>query len=233
MNLRVTLTAIDRCLSVAVSSANLDCCRQAISEGELEWLTLISLANKHLVAPALWTTLSRPELRQQVPEDVQDYLALLHMRNVSRNERIRQQCLEIGSILMKNGLSAVLLKGTTWLFDGSFVSDRMMQDIDLLVPHDSLELAVDALVASGYGDTGESLSEAGHFHHAPLLPPGGEAIVEIHRDLSHRADLLPTHEAVASASEVAPGLLLPTVRHRIMHNVIHAQIENGDFVGVS
>src|SRR5262249_19035658 len=137
----------------------------------------------------------------------------------------------IGSVLMKRGLSAVLLKGSAWLFDGSSVSDRMMQDIDLLVAHDSLEPAVDALVASGYGDTGESLSEAGHFHHAPLLPPRGEAIVEVHRDLSHRANLLPTHEVVASASEVATGLLLPTIRHRIMHNVIHAQIENGDYLG--
>ena len=154
MSLRATLTAIDRCLSVAVSAADLDGCRQAISDRRVEWLALISLANRYLVAPALWTTLSRPELGQEVPEDVQDYLALLHKRNACRNARIRQQCLEIGSILMKRGLSAVLLKGTAWLFDGSFVSDRMMQDIDLLVAHDSLEPAVDALVASGYGDTG-------------------------------------------------------------------------------
>src|SRR5262249_25297117 len=154
MSLRVTIAAIDQCLSVAVSSADLDGCRQAVSDGGTEWLALISLANKYLVAPALWTTLSRPELRQQVPEDVQGYLALLHTRNVSRNARIRQQCLEIGSILTKSGLSAVLLKGTAWLFDGSFVSDRMMRDIDLLVAHDNLEPAINALVASGYGDTG-------------------------------------------------------------------------------
>jgi hypothetical protein len=133
---------------------------------------------------------------------------------------------------MQCGLKAVVLKGAAWLFDGSSApaSDRMMRDIDLLVQAEQVETAAATLVAFGYVDSGEALVEGGHFHHAPLLPKCGEAIVEIHRDLSHRVELLPGHEVIASAVKVAPGLLLPAVHHRIMHNVIHAQIENGDFV---
>ena len=155
---------------------------------------------------------------------------LIHTRNADRNERIRKQCVEIGRILSEAGVQAVLLKGAAWLFDGSLAAaaDRMMRDIDLLVVSEIVEGAVRALVGSGYKDSGESLSA---FHYAPLLPIAGEAIVEIHRDLSHRVDLLPASEVIVSAHEVAPGLLLPSANHRIVHNVIHAQIENGDFVG--
>ena len=63
------------------------------------------------------------------------------------------------------------------------------------------------------------------------MPEAGEARVEIHRDLSHRVDLLPAHDVIASAKQVAAGLLLPACRHRIVHNVVHAQIENGDWIG--
>jgi Uncharacterised nucleotidyltransferase len=233
MSFSVALVVIDRCLAVAASTAKLDVCRQTIWDDRVNWLAVISLANQHLVTPALWTTFNRRELCRQLPEDVQRYLSLLHMRNASRNERIREQCIVIGAILAEAGVRAALLKGAAWLFDGSLepASDRMMRDIDLLVAPEKVEVAVHALIASGYEDTSESLVEVGHFHYAPLLPQEGEASVEIHRDLAHRINLLPASEVIASAREVAPGLLLPSAHHRIFHNVIHAQIENGDFVG--
>ena len=64
-----------------------------------------------------------------------------------------------------------------------------------------------------------------------MICDGAEASVEIHRDLANRIEFLATLEVIASAREVAPGLLLPESRHRIVHNVIHAQIMNGDFAG--
>jgi hypothetical protein len=226
-------SAIDRYLSVSAGSANLGLCRETTGDAGQHWLRVAALANAHFVVPALWTTLGRPELRGQLPDDVQDYFALLHQKNAARNARIRLQCLEIGSALAEAGLRAVLLKGVAWLFDGSaaVAADRMMRDIDLLVLPNDVDAAVATLLASGYRDTSETFVELGHFHHAALLPAGGEASVEIHRDLAHRIDLLPTREMISSATEVAPGLLLPTARHRIVHNVIHAQIGNGDWAG--
>jgi tetratricopeptide (TPR) repeat protein len=226
-----TLTAVDRCLSVSVSSTDIELVRQAIRDPGLDWLTAVALANKHLVAPALWTTLSRPAFQDIVPQDVQQYLALLHSRNADRNARIRLQCLGIGAILACAGLRAALLKGAAWLFDGSLLpaSDRMMRDVDLAVAPNDFEAAVRALADSGYREASGIFIEVGHFHHAPMVCADAEASVEIHRDLSD-VGFLPTGEVIASACEVAPGLLLPSARHRIAHNVIHAQIANGDFV---
>ena len=136
-----------------------------------------------------------------------------------------------GSIQTKHGINAVLLKGAAF-FDNSVapVSDRMMRDIDLLVHPEQIDTAARALVVAGYRDC-EGLTEPGHFHRPPLMPETGVASVEIHRHLGYRPHFLPSAEVIASATEIVPGLLLPTLHHRIAHNVIHAQIENGDFVG--
>src|SRR5271156_418287 len=138
-----TLVAVDRCLSVSESPGDIELTRRAVQDSEVDWLAAFSLVNKHLVAPALWTTLSRPALCEFIPQDVRDYLALLHSRNAARNARIRLQCLGVGSILARAGLQAALLKGAPWLFDdhAAPVSDRMMRDIDLVVAADDFEAA--------------------------------------------------------------------------------------------
>jgi Uncharacterised nucleotidyltransferase len=230
MNRSLSLSAVDGCLSVSDSSNDIV---QVIGDPRLDWLAVVSLANKHLVAPALWTSLSRAPFREFVPQDVQNYLAFLHARNAARNARIRLQCLDLGSALARAGLRVALLKGAAWLFDGNSLaaSDRMMRDIDLAVAPEQFGPVVRTLTDSGYREASGICIEVGHFHHAPMVCEGAEATVEIHRDLANRIEFLPSREVIASAREVAPGLLLPEARHRIVHNVIHAQILNGDFAG--
>jgi GR25 family glycosyltransferase involved in LPS biosynthesis len=233
MSRSLTLAAVDHCLSVSDSPNNVALTRQLVCESRLDWMEVISWANKHLVAPALWTKLSQPHFCELLPQDVCDYLAFLYAQNGARNERIRMQCLEIGSNLARVGLRAALLKGVAWLFDGNSLaaSDRMMRDIDLAIAREEFAPAVRALEGSGYREMSGIHIEVGHFHHPPMVCEGGEATVELHRDLAHRIELLASAEVITSAREVAPGLLLPQSRHRIVHNVIHAQILNGNFIG--
>jgi hypothetical protein len=233
MSRSLALAAVDRCLSVSGSSDDLVLTQRVICDPRLDWLAVVWWANKHLVAPALWTSLSRPSLREFVPLDVQNYLAFLYGRNAARNARIHQQCLDIGSTLARAGLRAALLKGAAWLFDGNSLatSDRMMRDIDLAVAPEEFEPAVQSLAASGYREASGIYIEVNHIHYAPMVREDCEASVEIHRDLANRIEFLSSREMIASAREVAPGLLLPEYRHRIVHNVIHAQIMNGDFAG--
>jgi Uncharacterised nucleotidyltransferase len=214
MSRSLTLTAVDQYLSVSDSPDNVALVRQLVSESRLDWMEVISLGNKHLIAPALWTKLSQPPFCELLPQDVRDYLAFLHAQNGARNERIRMQCLEIGSKLARAGLRAALLKGVAWLFDGNSLaaSDRMMRDIDLAVAPEEFEPAVRALEGSGYREM-------------------SGIYIEVDRDLANQVELLSSAEVIASAREVAPGLLLPEPRHRIVHNVIHAQILNGNFIG--
>jgi hypothetical protein len=233
MSRSLALAAVDRSLSVSDSQDDLGLTQRVICDPRLDWPAVVWWANKYLVAPALWTSLSRPSFCEFIPQDVRNYLAFLHGRNAARNARIRLQCLDIGSTLARAGLRAALLKGAAWLFNGNSLaaSDRMMRDIDLAVAPEEFEAAVRTLMASGYREASGIYIEVGHIHYAPMVREDCEASVEIHRDLANRVEFLPSLEVIASAREVAPGLLLPEYRHRIMHNVIHAQIMNGDFAG--
>ena len=224
---------IDQCLAVSV---DIDRCRQNLLDTKPDWIAIVATANDHFIGPALWTTLSQPRLQEVMPHDVCAYFEMIYTRNAERNARIRQQCLRIGEILESAGLSAVLLKGAAWLFDGSGASsaDRMMRDIDLLVAADDIEAAAQALISAGYRDSAQTYLESGHmhfeehghFHRAPLLPNEGEALVEIHQDIAYRTEYLPGKELIDASNEIAPGLLLPALQHRILHNVIHAQVSN-------
>jgi hypothetical protein len=233
MTSEATRAAIGRFLSVSTTELHLDLCLEAVCDACVDWAAIIAEANRHLVAPALWSTLRQPQLCARLPADVRQYLSFLYLQNARRNSLIRKQCIEIGSILSKTKLSAVLLKGATWLFDAEAPpkADRMMLGIDLLVAASDIEPAVNALITAGYRKARSDNVEAGNLHEPPLLPPEGEACVKIHRDLSHRVDLLRARAVIDAASQIAPGLLLPALQHRILHNVIHSQIENGDRAG--
>ena len=233
MTFRSALDTVDSALAVAASTAKRELYLPVPFDNRSDWLAILDLANQHLVAPALWTAFNRLMRAHELPEDVRSYLSLLHTHNVARNERIRKQCLSIGAILAEAGVRAAVLKGATWLFEGSVepAKDRMMRDIDLLVASQDFDIAVRTLIDSGYQDTSEMLVETDQFHYAPLVPKDDKSSVEIHRDLAHRTNLLPAAELLSYAHEIAPGLLLPSVHHRILHNIIHAQIENGDYVG--
>jgi hypothetical protein len=233
MTSEATRAAIERFLSVSNTELHQGLCLEAVCDTCVDWVAIIAEANRHLVAPALWSTLRQPQLCTRLPADVREYLSFLYLQNARRNSRIREQCIEIGSTLSKTKLSAVLLKGATWLFDAEAPpkADRMMLDIDLLVAASDMEPTVNALIAAGYRKVRSDIVDACHFREPPVRRPGGEACVAIHRDLSHRVDLLPACAVIDAANQIAPGLLLPALQHRILHNVIDVQIENGDLAG--
>jgi hypothetical protein len=61
--------------------------------------------------------------------------------------------------------------------------------------------------------------------------PDGAAGVEVHVEPTTRPTLLSAQEVLADSIAVAPGLCIPSLTHRMVHNVLHAQIVNGDYVG--
>ena len=222
-----------RCLREDAGPSGADALGIDLANPARDWLQFVSIANAEFMGPALAAAVLSKDLAEKLPDDLRRYLSLLLESNAARNARIRAQCESIGVLLARNDMEAVLLKGAAWLFDGSVApaSDRMISDIDLLMRPDHVEGAAQLLAASGYLDTTGRFAETAHFHEAPLLPRAGEAAVEIHRDLAHRRNLLPAEVVLASARPVAPGLSLAAAKHRIAHNVIHAQVENGDWIG--
>ena len=202
-----------------------------LSDDEVDWMATVRSASEDFALSALATLLKDAGLLDHAPADVQRFLHYAISQNTQANDRIRQQCIEIGKALSRVGLSCVLLKGAAWLFeDGPAAQDRMLRDIDLLMPRAALEDARTALHALGYEPSSTILAEAGHIHDVPLEHPDRLVCVEMHVELTTRVRYLSADEVFAEARQVAPGLCVPAPLHRVMHNVVHAQIVNGDFV---
>lgn len=203
-----------------------------LGDAAIDWLATMQRVNDDFAGPALRTALLETGAIDRIPGDARGYLDLLYEENARCNRHIRKQCDEIGAALAEAGVDAVLLKGATWLFeDGPAQDDRMMRDIDLLVGAASIDTARTAIRGIGYRRSPLMHMEAGHIHDAPLIHRDGLVSVELHAEVTTRTYLLTGAEVVAASRPIAPGLRVPSPAHRIVHNVIHAQIFNGDYIG--
>jgi hypothetical protein len=153
--------------------------------------------------------------------------------NASRNSRLKNQAIEIVNTLSHSGISTVLLKGAAFLFDGApeDLGERMMLDLDVLVPQHDLTQSVIALKNLGYEAIGDQKLE---HHHPPLFRQGEVATVEVHWHICEEATLLPSEHVFREAKELnvgGAGVCIPSPSHRIIHNLFHAAVQDGEFVG--
>jgi hypothetical protein len=131
----------------------------------------------------------------------------------------------------------VLLKGAAALVSGLYPTpgERMIGDIDVLVPLSSLSPVLDQLTAVGYEaqplEEGNSLGTEGFqaegHNYAPLESADWPVAVELHVHPVHLsvAQLLGSEEVIRDATPLnwrGSDCLLPSPTHFVMHNVIHA-----------
>jgi hypothetical protein len=203
-----------------------------LSESAVDWERTVALAARDFALPMLATVLDDAGVRDRVPADVVTYLDYALTANAEGNAAIRTEALAIGHALHGAGVTGALLKGAAWLFEAGPASrDRMMRDIDLLVSREDLDRAMRALTRAGFLPSETIGAEEGHIHGRPLDHAEHPVSVEVHTALSTRAGLLSGPEVLGEAMPVAPGLAIPSARHRILHNVIHGEIINGNRAG--
>jgi hypothetical protein len=200
-----------------------------------DWPQLLMRASEQLVTPALAVAMRRWNLLGHGDEELARYFDGVLDLNRERNRLIHDQVRTIVDVLNSKGIEPIALKGVAYLLMGLFhdPGERVIGDIDLLVPHDHSGEAVEALIGIGYrvADGGEHE----HHHHHPALVHGAwPAAVEIHKEtVSHlyrRA--LPAEALVRRARAVTleeRRFGLPCPEDLIVHNIVHSQLANRHF----
>lgn len=195
------------------------------------WEDLVWTASSHMVMPALYTALRRHGLLNLLPEDLTAHLENIWSLNHYRNLRILDQAREIAETLSVEGIRPVFLKGVAGLAGNLYpeTADRIMIDIDVLVPARDLDQAARAILKLGYGyaeDSGEPDPED-HHHYPMMIREGEVAGVELHHQVTQRsyARMLPEGEIFGGCWPVFGGLAaIPSIRHQILHHFIHDQL---------
>jgi len=190
------------------------------------WPAVLALANHHLLSPAL------PQ-GGPVPQEVADYLALLHDSNARRNAALQRQVSELVQAMNVAGVTPMLLKGSAMLLGGVYADPavRMIGDLDLMVPPAALTAALAASRKLGYRVT--CVYEPGHNAFGELARDSDPAALDLHLAPIDAPHLLSAEELWRDAVAL-PGIgaVVASPTHRLLHCLLHAQIHHlGGYYG--
>jgi len=137
-----------------------------------DWPQIFQIAGEHLVTPPLAGALARSPHWASLPPEYRDYLSAVRELNQLRNATLRRELLTAIREINRLGVEPVLLKGAICLmsrpYEGS--EDRVMGDLDLLVPVDAIEPVFGMLQQRGYGiEHGSDADVHGHAEPASLV----------------------------------------------------------------
>lgn len=219
------------CLSKHLSDPQREIFHQLALTGALNWTTFVEMASKSLVAPSVLAAAHANGMAELLPGDIADYLQGMAILNRQRNQRIRFEICEIATVFERIGVLPVLLKGAAHLMSSLYddPGDRVMLDIDLLVPKARLQDCADALQEEDFLILADNGFPA-HHHYPPLGRPGDSASIELHveaLDVPH-SRLLLSEEIFATSVPLSDDarLALPSVQARLIMAVAHSQLAN-------
>jgi len=202
-----------------------------IASGGVSWERLVEVSSHHLVTPALLTAFDHQGL--EIPDDLRQFLTDVRDLNAERNEALSVQVDELGRTLNELGIEPVLLKGAAHLYSGLYghPGDRVLGDLDVLIPAEAAREAYLALVKvgyQGYFQTKPGDPYHGHHHLPPLEHLTRKAAVELHLEPVNRryGDILTAAAVRAEATVLETGtarLRRPSPAHQLIQNILHCQ----------
>ncbi|TVQ15840.1 MAG: hypothetical protein EA361_05030 [Bacteroidetes bacterium] len=203
-----------------------------LPEKETHWQLLVKTGSDNMILPSFFLALQRHHLLKHLPADLQQYLQYVFELNNERNLSVIRQAGEVRDLLKSENITCLFMKGTGNILDGLYAhtGERMVYDLDVLVPEDKMLTAAQLMEGQGYHTQKKFNPRAleSTMHYPILLREDHVAGVEIHRmpvqylyrKSFHSQTIF--ENAVESKSE--KGFLLMNYSHRIIHNFLHAQL---------
>ena len=231
---------VGKCITIDEHPEFRDVIVQKIEEDEIEWAHFVSLCSNHLILPVIYLKFKAHKLIEYLPEELAEFLNEIYNLNLSRNERILLQVRDLLKLLNANEIYLTFLKGTGNLLDGIYSDkgERMIGDIDFLVPEKDYLKAAKILEDNGYEITnpyyGNALRDK---HYPPIIKDGVPAYVEIHRLIVHRKHIKYLNPLSIKKKELnnpeQSGNFVLCDKDKVIHNFIHSQFANlGNFKGI-
>ncbi|NEW85440.1 MAG: nucleotidyltransferase family protein [Mariniphaga sp.] len=189
--------------------------------------------SNHLVLPVIYLKFKAHDLLGYLPEVLVQHLEEIYSLNRDRNLQIIEQIKAITATLNQAGISPLFMKGTGNLVDGVYsdVGERIIGDIDFLVPEKDFLTAAELFEKEGYEICFPAYLPYDQMKHYPRLwKEDVIAEIEIHRlpvtlkyTTHFSADfVLNSKKSVAGF----PGCYVLADDHKVILNFIHSQLSN-------
>ncbi|MCP4700523.1 MAG: nucleotidyltransferase family protein [Gammaproteobacteria bacterium] len=242
MNYTHTVAFLCQCLAFW-DSGLIGAAEETINSDQADWHKMLRCAGQHNVAPALYTSLKKSGLLHRLPYDAAEYLHAVWSLTRQRNRMLRQALVSVCSQLNTIDITPLLLKGAAGLVpEGKYpgADDRIMADLDLLMPEGRTEEASNILKRKGYRrsipDDKVAFWECiggQHHHDIPIRHPDFPVKIELHRH-AHGVKELDNTEPSAWKGAVkheysGAEVFIPGPAFAILHNFIHHQLQEKAF----
>ena len=184
-NAQITLF-IAKSLSISLSSKNLEEIKKVLKSKKIDWDLFVKISTTQLVLPALYCNYKRNNLLPFLPEDLVAFMQEVTSLNRDRNLQIIEQINELNSLLKKNGVNPIFIKGAGNLLQNLYddPAERMIGDIDFLVSNNEFDLATKILTNNNFKSIYDYNYDLPIFMHYPRLYSDDHiAAVEIHQEM--------------------------------------------------
>lgn len=205
----------------------------------IDWLQFVAICSDNLILPTIYLKFRANGILELIPKELNEHLLEIYELNKKRNNEIIRQIKSINIILNGKNIVPLYLKGGGNLIDNIYsdVGERLMGDIDFLVPQkDYLSSAV-LMLDAGYLNPMERthLSIKNYRHHYPrIYHPDFISDVEIHRmpneqkyDRWFNNDLINKEKRTVKSFG---NCYIQSNKHRIIHIFIHDQLHHLGFL---
>jgi hypothetical protein len=186
MSYKQTYYFIATCLTISFEKNNKLIIEKTLQSKTIDWDAVVKLSTQQLVFPALYCNLKRAGFLHYLPTDLVNYMELITGLNRERNQQISTQARALNTLLLNHGLTPIFLKGTGNLLAGLYtdIAERMIGDIDFILPKEQYTKAIALLRKDGYTDV---LKYHYHLpmqrHYRRIKKENNIAALEIHKEL--------------------------------------------------
>lgn len=186
MNYKETLFFVAKCLSINSEKHNLEIVKNQIENDNVDWDAIVKLSTSHYVFPALYCNLKKANLLHFLPEDLVGFMQHITDLNRERNQEILKQVKALNTLLLKNNITPIFLKGVGYIVQDIYddIAERMIADIDFVISQKNYAKAITIIENFGYSKVDKNKHHSPSFKHHPRLQKEGcVAAVEIHKEV--------------------------------------------------
>ena len=210
--------------------------REKFITGQANKDRFISLCSNHLVLPAITLKFQQHGLLDLCSEEYKNHLLDILEINRKRNREILHQVDEINTVLAKENIQPIYLKGTGNLLDNLYsdIGERMIGDIDVLVQEQDYFKAADIILKLGYKNDIPIYYDIKVAKHYPrLYKEDVPADIEIHRvpvNIKY-SNQFSTDLLYKQKKEISDFLncFVSCAEQKIIHTFIHSGLSNKGF----
>ena len=209
---------------------------EKIATDSIDWRKFVALCSNHLILPVIYLKFQSHGIIGSLPEELSEFLKEVYDLNLARNNQILEHLHTITGFLNKRNVYPVFLKGAGNLLDEVYkdVGERILGDIDLLVPDKDYLLTAKILEGEGYlfvMPQPVCMEVESRKHYPRIVKPGSLGVVEIHRlpvSAMHSSwfnyGIIDKEKKIVTALK---GCFVLSDYHKIIHNFIHSQLDHG------